>query len=54
MILGPRSWWRHRTWTQVEAKLIESRFVRRVVQPESETYQTWDYMVELPGEAGGV
>ena len=36
----------------MEATLVDSKFVRLVAQEGQASYQNWDYMVELPDEAG--
>ena len=50
--MGPRELWRHRRWEKAEAKFIDNKFVRRVTQEGSETFQTWDYMVEITDNSG--
>lgn len=41
-------------WERMEAKLIDKKFVKRRAANRNQTvhYQWWDFMVELPAEAG--
>lgn len=43
-----------RRWDRVDATLVDSRFVaRRGDSSETNGFQVWEYMVDVPGPTGG-